>query len=412
MNLMNKGKVLHLIIGFMLCISLCGCEVTIQPEQSVESPEGVASQNESDDLFSAEAEDGDVADTDKDVDAETDADAPESVYQQLLEGICEMIRTKEFWTDTKLVCEAGNGVSEAQYSGLFEELSKCVGYTLQDINADGMPELIVCAINEEEDGEYRGRDICAVYTCVQEEIYCICSGWSRNYVGWMGDNEFCCLGSGGASSSLAGQYVLLPDATEWSCKDLYFTDENDIYHNQTGAFETEYSEVSDMTEDEFWELWDELEENVLEFKLTPFSTFAVTGGLQLPEQNKDAEVEIHWADDVLSERDDYDEYIAYTGDFSSRIAFTTTGSVKEFKVLELQFEAIDDEGNIQFTSEKLFNYGTLTADRALMVEMIFEGSIPGYGISYVDAGGNTRMFSIELSGMDGSLSLQEFTQAQ
>lgn len=145
------------------------------------------------------------------------------------------------------------------------------------MNTDGMPELVVCAIAEEKGGKSRGRDICAVYTCVLDEIYCICSGWSRNYVGWMGDNRFCYLGSGGASNSPAGQYVLLPGVAEWSCEDLYFTEENGIYHNQTGAFEAEESEKSDMTEQQFWELRDGLEESILEFELIAFSALAVTG---------------------------------------------------------------------------------------------------------------------------------------
>ena len=35
-------------------------------------------------------------------------------------------------------------------------------------------------------------------------------------------------------------------------------------------------------------------------------------------------------------------------------------------------------------------------------------SIPGTGISYVDENGVTRRFAVEISGMDGSLILQEF----
>lgn len=32
-----------------------------------------------------------------------------------------------------------------------------------------------------------------------------------------------------------------------------------------------------MTEEQFWEYWDGLEEQVLEFELIPFSALAVTG---------------------------------------------------------------------------------------------------------------------------------------
>lgn len=39
----------------------------------------------------------------------------------------------------------------------------------------------------------------------------------------------------------------------------------------------EETELCDMTEEQFWEYWDGLEEQVLEFELIPFSALAVTG---------------------------------------------------------------------------------------------------------------------------------------
>lgn len=294
-EIMKKGKVLQLFSGLMLCMALCGCGAVSRPEQSTKTVEELTSQNQSDDTADAETDTAQSAETDTAQDAEADTaqsaetaaaqDAvtepdtadPVSVYRELLDGIRDLIQSEEFWSDTELVCEAENGILEAQYSGISEELQECVGYAFPDINADGMPELVVCAIAEAGDGKYLGRDICAVYTCVQEKIHCICSGWARNYVGWMGDNTFYYFGSGGATNTLVGQYEFLPGATEWTCVDLYLTDENGIYHNQTGAFETEASEMSDMTWDELWELNDALYENVQQFELTPFSAYTHTG---------------------------------------------------------------------------------------------------------------------------------------
>lgn len=108
----------------------------------------------------------------------------------------------------------------------------------------------------------------------------------------------------------------------------------------------------------------------------------------------------------------YDEYIAYSGDCSVRVAFTATDSVDDFKVLALQYESMDDDGNIPFSTVELYDYGTLSVDRAFAVEMILEGTIPEYGISYVDAQGNTRLFSVNPSGYDDSLLLQEFTPTE
>lgn len=160
----------------------------------------------------------------------------------------------------------------------------------------------------------------------------------------------------------------------------------------------EDSQTLDMTRDEFWKLYNELDDHVLEFELTPFSAGAGTSR---------AEVTVNWEEEGLSAVDDYDEYIAYSGDYSARVAFTAAEPIDDFKVLALQYESIDEEGNIQFSTTELYHYGTLTVDRALVVELVLEGTIPGYGISYVDAQGNTRLFSVNLSGYDGSLLLEE-----
>lgn len=228
----------------------------------------------------------------------------------------------------------------------------------------------------------------------------------------MGKNTFYHSGSNGAAYTIIGQYELLPNASEWSCIDLYFTDEEGIYHNQTGIYDKENAETLDMTEDELWKLDDALSEKVLDFELTPFSSYAASESTNSNHTNHANAVSVYWADEILSTSSDYDVYSAYSGDDSVRVAFTTTESVKGFKILSLQYESIEDGGNLQFSTTELYDYGTMTADKTFVVEMLFAGAIPGYGISYVDAQGNTRQFSINTSGYDGSLLLQSFTKVE
>lgn len=418
---MKKRKVLKSFVTIVVCTILSGCGETTHVPQETKILEDVTAQDKFDETVFSEIENKDVetetnmAVTEPEIDANVaetvmNENSLESVYQNLLDGIYDLILSEDKETDMELAAQAFNGILEAGYSKEPEETLECVGYTFLDVNADEIPELVIGGINEERDEKFLGRDIYAIYTCVQEEIYCICSGWSRSYVGWLGENVFYQLGSGGASYTTIGQYELLPNDKEWSCIDFYFTDENGIYYNQTGVHDKEYAETLDMTWDEFWEINDELYDNVLEFELTPFSNYTYFGDFQ--RQNNDTGVTVQWAEDVLSTIADYDEYIAYSGEYSARVAFTTEDSVEDFKVLALQYESMDEEGNIQFSTTELYDYGILVSDRVLVVEMIFEGTIPGYGISYMDEQGNTKVFSVNISGYDGSLLLQEVVQTE
>lgn len=49
----------------------------------------------------------------------------------------------------------------------------------------------------------------------------------------------------------------------------------------------------------------------------------------------------------------------------------------------------------------------MTVDTPVAVQLGFMGTIPNYGISYVDGGGNLRRFALVQSGYDGSVLLDE-----
>lgn len=261
---MKEWKVLNLVVCLLLCTALCSCDLVFQGTL-VDSGDEVHGQY--DDERSST-----ISNVEENVSrADIAQESMDYVYTELLKGIDDLILFRDSETDMELATDAQNGIIEAGYSKTPEETLECVGYALCDLNADGMPELIIGGISEEIDGQLLGRDIYAVYTYVQEEIKCVCSGWSRNYVGWMGENVFYYRGSGGALYTIIGQYELLPNAGEWTCMDLYFTDENGIYHNQTGSYDIESAEVTDMPLEELWELADALESKVLEFEMKPFS---------------------------------------------------------------------------------------------------------------------------------------------
>lgn len=258
------------MVGLMICMVLCSCGTANQGTQGTQGIQGMdkeepASQSTPELTVPPTAESTDTPQPDA---------APEAVYQELIGSIRKLILEEVPEAELGLAEEALNGILDAGYSKTPEETLDCVGYALWDLNEDGMPELVVGGVSEERDGAYFGRDIYAVYTCVDGEIYCVCSGWARSYVGWLGENVFYYSGSAGAAYSLLGQYVLAPNAAEWTCIDFYFTEEDDIYYNQTGIYEKEAAKLLDMTAEEFWALNDERYAQVLEFELTPFTTLS------------------------------------------------------------------------------------------------------------------------------------------
>ena len=105
---------------------------------------------------------------------------------------------------------------------------------------------------------------------------------------------------------------------------------------------------------------------------------------------------------------DFIKYIVDDSEYSTKILFTAEGEVTDFRLLSLFVNDVDDNGKMTFDTESLYELPTLEEDKPLEVTLTFYGDLPSYGISYKDAGGNTKNFTVTLSGEDGSVTLTEF----
>ncbi len=143
-------------------------------------------------------------------------------------------------------------------------------------------------------------------------------------------------------------------------------------------------------------------------------TYAVGGGAQLFSREVPAlwegmpVVEVNWAEDLMLDRSDYNEFTAETEDPQVQIAFTANGVVRDFKVLSLSLQDVSEAGVPTFEITELYSQDLLTIWRPLVVDTTFYGDIPNNGISYVDTDGITHYYAVSESGMDGSLLLTEF----
>lgn len=331
------------------------------------------------------------------------------VYGELLDHYYELVSTGgEYYN-----AGAGDvGVWEAIAGKETTEALNHIGYAVQDISGDGIPELLIGAIVKKDGESYFGSETFAVFTNANEELNLSFEGWARSSYFYSGGGNFFHLGSSGAMYSVFGSYTLFPDGKSLSCNDFYFTYEKDasfqevgFYHNTTGEMDKAVSEELKITAEEFWQKRDRLGEQVQVIELIPFSKYKA----QYESTNAaGSPVRVQWAEDVLPGLAVYDEFIADTSDGQVKVVFSTDSRVTDFKVLALTFESADENGNVSFAKQELYAVNALTSERPLVVGMTFFGDLPSYGISYVDENGVTRNFALGLSGMDGSLLLTEF----
>ena len=274
-----------------------------------------------------------------------------------------------------------------------------MGYRIEDLSGDGIPELAV--------GERNGMTN-ALYTLVDGKPELVFEGWYRSSYIYMGSGYFYYYGSNSASESGQGVFYLTKNGTGLECESFLFTGLNsdgdlEVYHNETGSWNPAESEKADMTAEDFWALdppGDPL-------PLTPFSG---TDGASANESRVPVSVR------YLTEAGDLDcgWVTLYDGPDSCCILFTTDSRVTDFTLLDLSVEDFTETGAVIFSAtpveldeERDSLPSVMTPDTLVAVQLIFPGDLPAYGISYVDAGGDLRRFAIEVSGDDGSVLLEE-----
>ena len=268
-----------------------------------------------------------------------------------------------------------------------------IGYVIQDLSGDGIPELTIGYYTDEK----MDTVVNAVYTLVDGKAKPAFEGWYRNHYQFIGDGYFLNYGFNSAAESSLGTFALIEDGTALKCESFLFTALDEagnlkVYSNTTGSRDTSKSEEMDMSEEDFWTL-DPPGGNLA---LTPFSAF----GSDKPV------VSVRFVEEIgtLTDCDDYT--FSSLGDVTSNIVFFADRPVEGFALLSLTVTDLRESGDAEFEAypEALT---TTRLERPLVVELTFWGDTPGYGFQYEDENGDLRRFSIDISGMDGSLVVQE-----
>jgi len=285
------------------------------------------------------------------------------------------------------------------------EVCRAVGYTMQDLSGDGIPELLLGTVPDDEAEVEEQNVVFGGYTCRDGEVVTFLEGWARSSYQWLGGGRFFYFGSGGAINSGFGTFRLTEDGTDLICEDFYFTDAKDettweigCYHNTTGSWEKEDSEELDMDADAFWALMDDMSGGRATLPMTPFSRYA--GGVLSVELTENGDALPHEWDSAAAL---FPKLYPAGEEHELTAVFRSDGGVTDFKLLALSLEDVDEEGRASFAVTEVFSLPALRAGVPLAVPMDFPGDIPTNGFSYVDGKGATRQFTLQLSGRDGSL---------
>lgn len=377
-----------LFLSFLLLVSMTACGGQLVDSSSPDGEESTPTRTPG--LQVPEKGDKKPVDT-KDPEQVTD---PDLAYSELVERFRAIVSDPDFDSE-----EPGEmGVLETARN-LGDSAPYEMGYLIEDLSGDGIPELSV--------GEVYGRTN-ALYTLVDGKPELVFEGWSRSSYVYMGSGYFYYYGANSAAESGQGVFYLTKDGTRLECESFLFTGLNSggdvvVYSNETGSWDPAESSMSDMTAEDFWAL-DPAGDPL---SLTPFS------GTEVGSANESrVPVSVRY----LTEDGDVDcDWVTlYDGDGAAVLLFTTDSLVRSFTVLTLELTDFTETGAAIFSATPVvLEEGldslpeVMTVDTPVAVQLGFMGTIPNYGISYVDGGGNLRRFALVQSGYDGSVLLEE-----
>ena len=305
------------------------------------------------------------------------------------------------------------GVMERWRGNAGPEALASVGWTLLDLNGDGRKELIISPV-QVQDGKATGQEIYALYTEKDGKALLVQEGTTRNCFALMNGGLLKHHGSGGAMMHILGICGLSADGTlVWH--DYWFTDSkneaHDIgyYWNDKGT--TDKNASQEIPKAAFEKAEEALARQNTEAEFTLFKDWRAAEAAQTAQPAQPAAasaVRLRWADEALKGALDHETFVATKGQPQIEVAICANSTVRNVKVLQLDFVSVDDNGKVVFNSTELFRKDTLEPRYPLVLAIAFFENIPQFGVSYEDESGRVHRFAITQSGKDGSLELMPF----
>ena len=201
----------------------------------------------------------------------------EQEYANVVDGVYEFIANGN---SNNLPEQGRTGIYEVRDFADREAAMQQLGYTLQDISGDGIPELLIGWISQKRGLGHYGKEIYEIYTFADGRVKYVAEGWSRSSLQLMANDNLVTRGGTGISHQVLAVEHLLPDGN-LGCHELYFTWPKDdglgVYRNMTCRSEADASQETDMTVEEFNEMRSEYANHSVEIEFLPLKDFKKQG---------------------------------------------------------------------------------------------------------------------------------------
>lgn len=324
--------------------------------------------------------------------------AYEREYGKLVEGIYNFVNDGNM---DKVPQQGMTGIYELRDHMGYVDALNMLGYTLQDINNDKVPELIFAILDNEKQGKgYYGKDIYAVYTFVDGKIKFVDEGWARSNIKLLANNMFLTRGNSSNTDYVLVLEDLLPNGNK-RCVDMYFTRSKsnnepglDVYRNDVGRADVAVSQKTNMTADDFFDMGDEMAGDSVKLELLPLKKYKQRGFKGLAMQYLEC-MGVHELQDLRADLSKYEQVSVPNPFKGADVVFRSTENLEDFRLLELA------------SGKSVYSKDLLMADEKLVLHLESLETIPKNGISFKDDAGRERKFAIQQSGKDGSIYLQE-----
>lgn len=310
--------------------------------------------------------------------------SPEEIYTPVIDGYYADL-VSEFPIDNYFPMTLGT--FETTLSATDDEILNGVGYTIQDINGDGIQELLIIQVSDRGQTRYFGEKILALYTIANDEARFLAGGWARNRYYLLSDGQIYNEGSSGANDSSFETYIL-PE--------------------QSSMLEQIISE--DSSSDDYELKCEEMGKLIEKIAITTFAEYETSEDYPQSAKTFWSAVYVAPVEKAFATVGS-DSYTASTSEYARDLVFFTPSEVSEFKFNSLK-AVNSDNGELTFAEEELYSLDSLVMDKAVTITVEFPGDTPNYGISYKDVAGNIKRYAICESGFDGSIYLMRYENVQ
>jgi len=192
----------------------------------------------------------------------------DSLYADLLLSPNDEMASHEYFT---------TGIWEvAIYGDTADDRLNMISYQIEDINNDGILELIIFE-NSNQEGIWKDR-VLDLYTISDGEAVGVAAGWARNRYYILDDYTIYNEGSGGAAYSICESFAFEQGTTELTTHGIYFTypKDNDYdniayYYSAEGIYDV--TVATEITQEEYTGFRDGCLARVKSFDVKTFSEY-------------------------------------------------------------------------------------------------------------------------------------------